>query len=96
MAKMKIYIAGPITGTDDYAERFAKAEAILTEKGFEPLNPVTLPHNHDKEWASYMKEAIAAMMTCEAVIFLNGWEESAGARVERQLAIQLNFNIFYQ
>ena len=30
---MKIYISGAITGTDDYMERFAKAEKELTAKG---------------------------------------------------------------
>ena len=36
---MKIYISGAITGTDDYMERFEKAEKELTDKGYSVLNP---------------------------------------------------------
>lgn len=36
---MKIYISGAITGTDDYVERFAKAEKELTEQGYSVVNP---------------------------------------------------------
>ena len=36
---MKIYISGAITGTDDYMERFAKAEKELTEQGYSVINP---------------------------------------------------------
>ena len=36
---MKIYISGAITGTDDYMERFEKAEKELAEKGYSVVNP---------------------------------------------------------
>ena len=35
----KIYISGPITGTADYIQRFAKAEDELTKQGFSVINP---------------------------------------------------------
>lgn len=35
---MKIYISGAINGTDDYMERFAKAEKELTEQGYSECN----------------------------------------------------------
>ena len=36
---MKIYISGAITGTDDYMERFSKAEKELAEQGYSVVNP---------------------------------------------------------
>lgn len=36
---MKIYISGQITGTDDFMERFQKAENDLKEKGHIVYNP---------------------------------------------------------
>ncbi len=33
---MKVYISGPVTGTDDYVERFQKAEDELYGQGFIP------------------------------------------------------------
>ena len=35
-----IYISGKITGTEDYEERFRKAEMELMSRGFNVLNPV--------------------------------------------------------
>lgn len=33
--KQRIYISGAITGTDDFMERFAKAQKELEEQGYE-------------------------------------------------------------
>lgn len=37
-----IYISGKVSGTDDYMERFAKAEKKLTEQGFSVINPAKM------------------------------------------------------
>ena len=60
----KVYISGKITGIENEApELFAKAEKELQSKGFETVNPLTLNHQHDKSWHSYMKEDIKALHT---------------------------------
>lgn len=47
---MKIYISGPITGTEDYKQRFRAAELELKERKHIPINPAkvnaTLPAKH--------------------------------------------------
>lgn len=47
---MKIYISGKITGLpyDEAAAIFNRAKAFLLAKGFEVVNPMELPHNHNK------------------------------------------------
>ena len=35
----KIYISGPISGTDDFMERFASMETRLHELGYAVINP---------------------------------------------------------
>ena len=40
---MKIYIAGKITGDSGYRSKFAEAQKILEERGYEVENPATLP-----------------------------------------------------
>ena len=92
----KCYIAGKITGTNDFKERFAKAEQEVARMGLWPINPVALPHNHNKEWNSYMKECIAALMGCEAIYMLKGWLHSDGARLERSIADSLGMEIFFE
>ena len=41
--KMKIYIAGKITGDKGYREKFAAVEAALWAQGFTVINPAVLP-----------------------------------------------------
>lgn len=90
---MKIYISGPITGVENYAEAFEQAEKKLIADGYEVVNPCKLPHNHDKSWESYLKEDIKSMMDCDAVYLLPNWGKSSGARLECHIAIRLAFQI---
>lgn len=95
--KQKIYVAGKITGMEQEAKaRFDLAEAILTEKGFEVVNPMSLPHDHDLHWHNYMKECIQALCKCDAIYMLNNWIHSRGARIEQNLAVEMNLEIIYQ
>ena len=92
----KCYIAGKITGTTDFKERFAKAEQEVAYMGLCPVNPVTLPHEHDKSWNSYMKECISALMGCGAIYMLQGWLHSDGARLERSIADSVGMEIYFE
>jgi hypothetical protein len=94
----KCYIAGKVTGLPEaiYRARFRKAEIAVTILGYEPVNPVELPHDHDKTWESYMKEALAVMLQCIAVYAMAGWEDSRGASIEVQLARELNIPVIFQ
>lgn len=93
--KKKIYLSGPITGTADYRERFAKAEKAFADK-YEVVNPVTIGEGLQKlrrelgapepEWEDYMKPCIQALVGCDAIVMLEGWENSKGARLEQMIA----------
>lgn len=98
MKKTKIYISGKITGLleSEALELFEQAEKVCIEMGYEPVNPMKLNHDHDKSWIAYMKEDIIAMMSCDAIYMLNNWENSSGAKIERNIAIELGFEIIYQ
>ena len=93
---MKVYISGRVTNQPDFKQRFSDAEQTLISQGHEVVNPVNLPHDHDKSWQSYMKEDIKAMMDCEAIYLLSNWMQSTGAVIERALASELNFEIIHQ
>ena len=95
----KCYIAGKISGlpVDEYTAKFAIAEDyinVVTE--YVAVNPVTLPHNHDKTWLSYMRECLRAMLECEAVYFLSDWAKSDGANIEYRVANLLGLKIFHE
>lgn len=93
---MKVYISGQITGIETEAPAlFEKAENELRELGHEPINPMKLPHQHDKSWESYMKEDLAAMMQCEAIYLLPNWYKSTGAKIENALAYSLKMKTLH-
>jgi hypothetical protein len=95
---MKIYISGAITNNPNAKEQFDKAKQTLLElnKGYKPISPMDLPHEHSKSWNAFMREDIKAMMDCQGIYLLDGWKESQGARIEKELAQSLDFKIIHE
>ena len=91
---MKTYIAGPITGVEDYKEKFKEAEEYLKEEGCIVLNPSILPLGLTQE--EYMRICIPMLNICDAIYMLVGWERSVGAKIEHSLAVQANKIIIYK
>jgi hypothetical protein len=91
----KVYLSGKITGTDlaETRAKFAKAQAELMNAGFEVMNPMALPHDHDKSWNSYMRECIKALMDCDELCLLPCHVTSRGARIEARLAFDLGIAV---
>lgn len=83
-----VYIAGPITGHADLnIPAFAAAAEQLRAAGFEPVNPHTLHDGRlDLSHDQYMRTDIRALVDCDAIHMLDGWQLSRGARVERTVA----------
>lgn len=85
---MRIYISGPITGTEDFAERFEAAAAIIAERGHEYINPAKLAEvMPGADWATYMLIDRELLQEADAITMLPGWEWSRGARTEWAFAI---------
>ena len=79
---MRVYIAGPITGTDDYQERFSAAAEALTDAGHTPLSPTSVEPPADGTWEAWMRATTSLMVTADGIALLSGWETSRGARIE--------------
>ena len=94
----KIYISGKITGLKNYAELFESAEQILTEQGFEVINPVKIKahERHDQSWESFMRVDLFALLNCDSVFMLKNWRDSKGAKLELHIAKKMNMNVYYQ
>lgn len=95
---MKIYISGAITGTDDYMERFAKAEKELTEQGYSVVNPakVNAQLPEDTTHEEYMKISICLLDMCDSIYMLKDWNKSYGANCELGFAIGENKTIIFE
>ena len=93
-----IYISGKVSGTDDYMERFAKAEKELTERGFSVINPVKMDDVLPKccSYEDFMKIDLALLEMCEGIYMLKGWEKSCGANREYGYALASDMMIMLE
>ena len=77
---MKVYIAGKITGNENYREKFATAQAELEKDGHIVLNPSVMPEGLTN--AEYMRICFEMIDIADVVVFLPGWQDSEGANLE--------------
>ena len=79
---MKVYIAGRITGDENYKAKFEAAKRYLeNEFNFTVLNPAVMPEGMKP--ADYMRICFAMLDTADMVVFLPDYKESKGAMLER-------------
>ena len=95
---MKVYIGGAITGTNDFMERFAKAEKDLTEQGYSVVNPakVNAKLPSDTTYEEYMNMSFCMLNMCAAIYMPNGWSTSCGANRELGFAMAKDKVIMYE
>lgn len=77
---MKAYIAGKITGNENFKQEFADAEEMLIKQGYAVMNPSVL--NKGFEQMEYLHVCMAMIDVCDIVFFLPSWTESKGANFE--------------
>lgn len=87
---MAIYVAGPMTGLPELNfPAFHAAAAKLRADGHEVINPAELCPDKEMPWRECMKRDIAALVQCDAIYLLPGWENSKGATLEHHIADRL-------
>lgn len=84
---MRVYISGPISGNEEYRDQFRRAAEVLDNRGISYINPAeiitVMPAGN---WGEYMRIAATLVEMADAITFLDGWELSTGARMERAWA----------
>jgi hypothetical protein len=95
-----IYVSGPYTGD---VEIHKQAAVLIGQKvrehGFIPLVPhisicpIEKPDSK-KGYTLAMRECLALMYRCDAIVMVPGWERSRGARIERFLARRYAMPVF--
>jgi hypothetical protein len=96
-----LYISGPYT-VGDTKRNIIKARIIaceLWEKGFAVICPHTNTGNFENyceaTYDQYLAGDLEILSKCNAIIMTPDWEISNGAKIEHELAIQMDIPIFY-
>ena len=89
----RIYLSGPMTGLAGLNfPAFAVITANLRADGHTVTNPAEI--NPDGgSWSDCMRRDIVALMYCDTVATLPGWEHSKGARLEVLIAERLGMTV---
>lgn len=92
---MRAFISGPITGTQDFRERFREAAERLNRLGVTYCNPGELYKSMpDASHADYVEVCKRMLCTCDFVVVLPGFADSEGCREEFRLAKKLGLPIY--
>ena len=100
--KPKIYICGPITGLPNGNKKaFLKAEKKLKKLNYKPINPRRLVGKTEgkleKEYDYYaLKKSLQLFLKTNIIYVLKGWVKSKGAVIEHNLALDMNYEIYYE
>jgi hypothetical protein len=90
----KVYLSGKISGLQDLNKpKFEKWEKILTDRGYNVINPHKIDHKGAELWVDFMKADIKALMDCEMIAVLDDWAQSRGAVLEVLIASALEYKI---
>lgn len=93
----KIYISGKISGTDDYLERFADAEKVLLEQGYEVVNPAREGIKlENASYEDYMELSFQLLKDCDIIYMLKDWRTSPGANQEYGYALAKGMEIRFE
>jgi uncharacterized protein DUF4406 len=89
------YLAGPMAGYPDHNHpAFHEAAAKLRACGHTIVSPAEYGNLTQLGWQQVMKRDIHALLWCDTVIVLPGWEKSRGARLETGIAWDLEMPIY--
>jgi len=90
----RIYIAGPMTGYPELNfPLFHEHAARLRVEGFDVVNPAELCDDIAGQWVECMRRDLTALLTCDTVLALPGWGQSAGATLEVHVATSLGMTL---
>lgn len=85
----KVYISTPITGHDikEVRLRVDSAKKILEKHGYIPVSPLEVSSDLDAPYSEHMGKDIAALLECDEIYLLKGWQKSLGCRLEYEAAL---------
>lgn len=94
---MTIYISGPMTGIpDENRPAFNEVAQALRTAGHDVFNPAENGLPATATWAQHMRADITALMDCDSILLLPGWQYSKGATLELVIALDLGMTVHHE
>lgn len=96
---MKLYLSGPMTGYDEFNyPAFHAFASMLRNRGHEVVSP---PEQDEisgldpkvAKWEEFIRWDIRVLIDCEAIVLMDGWHKSRGARLEHHIADALGLKV---
>ena len=103
-----IYISGKITGLskEDYQAMFDNAKVEIVQmfdkfRDVQVICPTEIAGEVESKidsptWEDYMKPCVRQITHCTHIYMLKNWEDSRGAKIEHNLAKDLEITVIYQ
>lgn len=96
--KCKVYISLPISGYDVMERRKVakEMENKLLELGYDVFNPLENGLPTSASTNEHMKADIKALLDCDAVLFMQGFNHSAGCYTELTVSMAIGLDVWFQ
>ncbi|MDR2173632.1 MAG: DUF4406 domain-containing protein [Burkholderiales bacterium] len=90
----RIYISGPMTGLpQDNFPAFHAEAARLRGLGYDVISPAELNPGSNKTWRECLRADLQALLICDTIAMLEGWQDSEGAHLEMNVAHRVGIKI---
>lgn len=92
----RIYLGGPMSGLPELNYPAFNAEAFrLRVLGFEVVNPAEIDLGPNATWNEFMRADLKALLDCDTLALLDGWQNSSGAHLEMHVAHRVGIAIVF-
>lgn len=91
-----IYLSGPMSGLPDLNFPAFDAEASrLSDLGYDVVNPANINPDPSTPWHECMRNDLTALLSCDTIAMLPGWENSNGAHLEMHVAHRVGIKVVF-
>lgn len=94
----KIYLSLPISGydIDERRETALAMEVRLRGAGYDVFNPTENGLPPTATTNEHMKRDLEALLTCDAIFLMRGWNRSAGCKCELDVAVAIGIDVMFE
>lgn len=98
---MRVYLSGPMKGyKDSNFPAFHATAAELRARGLEVVNPAEINvtgagPDQPEFYNQCLRADLKAMMDCQAIALMRGWERSNGANLELHVAHRVGMEVLF-